>query len=130
MVSSVLKGLKDQKLATQVCELSKCDTFEAASKVALEKEAQREKMEQMLEHEPMEVGSAHKENGVADNFMSIIDTMQRRIEQMHTRLQQTEACLSAPPPPHDQDPKTTGTHRQKRHDVRPAAIRPYGFGGH
>ena len=45
----------------------------------------------------MELGSAHKNDDAADTFLSIMDTMQRRMEQLHTRLQQTEERISAPP---------------------------------
>ena len=44
-------------------------------KVALEKEVQWERMEQFLGQEPMEVGSAHKNQEVADKFLSIMETI-------------------------------------------------------
>ena len=79
------------------------DTLAAASKVALAKEAKREKKEQMIAHEPMEFGSAHRNKDAADKFLSIMDTMLRRMEQMQTRLQKTESRPREPPiasPPH------------------------------
>ena len=43
VVSSMLKGLTDRKLAGQVCDADEVDTLADASKVALAKEAKREK---------------------------------------------------------------------------------------
>ena len=48
--------------------------------MALKTEAQREKMDQVLGHEPMYVGSAHKNQEVGDKLMSIMETMQRHID--------------------------------------------------
>ena len=90
----MLKGLTDCKLAGQVCDADEVDTLAPASQIVLAKEKKRE---QMIGHEPMELGSAHQNKDIADKFVSIMDTMQRRMEEMQTHLQQAENCLSAPP---------------------------------
>ena len=121
-MSSMLKGLTDRKLAGQVCNTDEVDTLAAASKVALAKESKCEKREQMIDHEPMELGSAHQDKDAADKFLSIMDTMQRRMEQMQTRLQQTESRLREPPTasPPPQDQQSTQPDRTQQRNWRPA----------
>ena len=121
-MSSMLKGLTDRKLAGQVCNTDEVDTLAAASKVALAKESKCEKREQMIDHEPMELGLAHQDKDAADKFLSIMDTMQRRMEQMQTRLQQTESRLREPPTasPPPQDQQSTQSDRTQHRNWRPA----------
>ena len=126
VVSSILKGLTDRKLAGQVCDEDEVDTLADSSKVALAKEAKREKREQMIGHddghEPMELGSAHQDKDAADKFLSSMDTMQRRMEQMQTRLQQAESRLTETPPasPPPQHPQSTQPDRTRHLNWRPA----------
>ena len=89
VVSSLLRGLADCKLPIKICDAEDADTLEGASRIALAREAQREKSEQVIGHEPMELCSARQKKNAANKVLSIMDTMQRSMEQMHMRLQQT-----------------------------------------
>ena len=77
------------------------DTLAAAAEIALKMAAEHEKM---LGHEPMEVSSAHKDKKTWQKCQSWTPWC----IQMHTHLQQTEACLEGPPP---KSIKSTGKHR-------------------
>ena len=102
VVSAFLKGFTDREFGCRLFRTGRTQTLATASVVALEKETQREKEVQILGHEPMEVGSGRPENVMADKLLSVIETMQRRMEQIQTGVSKNAAKLESvdrPGPP-------------------------------
>ena len=95
VVGSFLRGLADHKFAESVFKSGRISTLAAATAVTLEKEAERERMEQMLRkqgHEVMEVGAAAATpaTAAADQVVSLLETLQRRMERLTTKVAKME----------------------------------------
>ena len=93
VVASFLRGLTDRHFAERLYRTGRVTKLEDAIKVALEKEAERERMEQMLRsagQEPMEVGGLE----TTTRLLGLVDSMQRRLDQVSTRLSSMEASAS------------------------------------
>ena len=98
VVASFLRGLADRLFAERLYRTGRVATLESAIKVALEKEAEREKMEQMLrsrDEEPVETGVLD----ATGQLLGLIDTMRKRLEQVTTRLAKIEASKELKQPP-------------------------------
>ena len=94
VVASFLCSLADRQFAEKLYRTGSVAKLDSAIKVALEKEAEREKMEQMLRsrgEEPMEVGAINS----TGHLLDLMGTMQQRLEQVSTRLAKMEAAASA-----------------------------------
>ena len=98
VVMTFLKGFRDRSFAGRIFKTERTTTLEEAVAVALEKEAKREKLDQALgQHEPMEIGAADKDKEAASRVLSIIQTMERRMAQLASTVDQHESRLTAPP---------------------------------
>ena len=98
VVASFLRGFADLPFTERLFRTGKVSTLEEAISTALEKEAQRERLEQVLlkrGQEKMEVDSVD----TAPTKASVVDTMQRRLEQLNTRMAKVEAKGSKQPAP-------------------------------
>ncbi len=98
VVASFLRGFADRHFAESLYKTGRVTTLESAVKVALEKGAEREKMEQMLRsrsEEPVEMGALD----ATSQLLGLMDTMQKRLEQVTTRLAKMEASKESRPPP-------------------------------
>ena len=111
VVASFLWGLADWQFAERLYRTGRVATLASAIQVALEKEAERERMEQMLRsrgEEPMEVSSVE----ATDRLLGVMNMMQRRLEQVTSHLAKMEAAGEARPntKPQQEIPK----HRQQQ----------------
>ncbi len=96
VVASFLRGLADRQFAERLYRTGRVATLSNAIQVALEKEAERERMEQMLRsrgEEPMEVSPVD----ATDKLLGVMTTMQHRLEQVSSRLAKMEARGATPP---------------------------------
>lgn len=95
VVANFLRGLADRQFAERLYRTGRVATLDSAIKVALEKEAERERMEQMLRsrgEEPMEVSAV----GATDRLLELMGTMQHRLDQVSSRLAKMEAAKNRP----------------------------------
>ena len=123
MVSSLLRGLTSRKLAGKVCDAENADILKNASHIALAKKAKKEKREQAIGHEPMELDSAHKNYDAVNKFVSIMDSNKPKNASVHYLLQHqdlrdiqpdmTRYRSRRPAPRH---------HRVERNHQRPAPV--------
>ena len=113
-MGSFLRGLADRKFAESVFKSGKINTLAAATAVTLEKEAERERMEQMLQkqgHEVMEVGAAAATPATAttDQVVSMLETLQWRMERLTMKVAKMETRQTpavSPRPTTTQGPKS------------------------
>ncbi len=118
VVASFLRGLTDRQFAERMYRTGRVTTLDAAVKTALEKEAERERMEQMLRsrgEEPMEVGAVE----ATGRLIGLMDKMQRSIEQVTTRLSKIEARKEAQPAPRPQQVAPKQQRRDRKSGRRP-----------
>lgn len=87
VVASFLRGFRDRQFTERLFRTGKVKTLDEAIATALEKEAERERLEQVLKtgEERMEVDT------VDSKVTSMLDTVQRRLEQLNTRIAKVEA---------------------------------------
>lgn len=101
VVGSFLRGFADRTFAERLFRTGRVSTLAEAINTALDKEAEREKLEQVLQsrgHESMEVDAIDRPTASAGNKMSsMMETMQRRLEQLNTRIAKMEATKSKLP---------------------------------
>ena len=95
VVASVLRGFAERTFAERLFCTGKVTTLIEAISTALEKEAERESLEQVLQikgQETMEVDVVKKTTMSEETKMtSMMETMQRRLEQLNARLARVEA---------------------------------------
>ena len=96
VVASFLRGFRNRQFTERLFRTGKIETLEAAIAAALDKEAERERLEQVLK-----TGEEKMEVDVVDSRVaSMLDTVTRRLEQINTRMAKLEANKgkqSAPP---------------------------------
>ena len=103
VVASFLRGFADRTFAERLFRTGKVTTLTEAISTALEKEAERESLEQVLQikgQETMEVDVVNKTTVSAETKMtSMMETIQRRLEQLNSRLAKVEASRNQQSPP-------------------------------
>ncbi len=101
VVASFLRGFADRTFAERLFRTKKVSTLDEAISTALEKEAERESLEQVLQckgQESMEVDAVDKSIESTDAKMSsMMETIQRRLEQLNTRMAKVEASRNKLP---------------------------------
>ena len=98
VILTFLKGFRDRSLAARIFKTEKTTTLDETIAMALEKEAKREKLDQALgQHEPMEVSATDQDKDVAGKVLSMIQTMERRMAQLASTVDQHESRLRDPP---------------------------------
>lgn len=91
VVASFLRGFSDRQFAARVFRSGKVAKLAEAVAEALAKEAEQEKLQQVLRGpEPMEIDAVNTEKPV-DKLLSIMETMDRRLQQLNTRVAKVEA---------------------------------------
>ena len=120
VVASFLRGFADRAFAERLFRTGKVSTLAEAINTALEKEAEREKLEQVLQsrgHESMEVDVVDRPAvglSTSDKMGSMIETMQRRLEQLNTRFAKLEAAKNKQSTPIRASATSTGNNVNKQ----------------
>ena len=103
VVTSFLRGFADRTFAERLFRTGKVTTLTEVISTALEKEAERESLEQVLQikgQETMEVDVVNKTTESAETRMtSMMETMQRRLEQLNSHLSKVEPFRNRQSPP-------------------------------
>lgn len=136
VVASFLRGLANRQFAERLFRSGKVGTLQEVIAVALEKEAERERMEQVLRsrgEEPMEVAPVDS----TTKLLGTLDTVQRRLDQVTNRLNKVEGSAkkeAEKPKPQRQEPRPMGRRSSRpdhRWNERGQPICNYcGFAGH
>ena len=103
VVASFFRGFADRTFAERLFRTGKVTTLTEAISTALEKEAERESLEQVLQikgQETMEVDVVNKTTVSEEAKMtSMMETIQRRLEQLNSCLTKVEASRNQQSPP-------------------------------
>ena len=73
-VVNFLKGFTDRAFVGHLLRTVQTSNLGTATKVALEREAERKKEHQVMDEEPIEVGAAQTNQESSDGFLSILET--------------------------------------------------------
>ena len=92
-VVSFLKGFTDRAFAGHLLRAVQANTLGTATEVALEKEAERKKENQVMDEEPVEMGAAQTNQDTAEavGFLSILETVQRHMGQLQACRDEQES---------------------------------------
>ena len=90
-VVNFLKGFTDRAFAGHLLRTVQANTFGTATKMALEKEAERKKEHQVMDEEPIEVGAAQTNQDSSDGFLSILETVQRHMGKLQACMDKQES---------------------------------------
>ena len=91
MGDGFLKGFTDRAFDGHLLRTVQANTLGTATEVALEREAERENEHQVMDEEPIEVGTAQTNQESADGFLSILETVQRHTGQLQACMDKQES---------------------------------------